>query len=277
MKTLKPILFLCVALCLASSCKKEVDMTLVQKTVFENADIRQINVYNDWEVNVVADNNTFVELEYSAYLEPGLNIQMDGTKLYIDFTGNVYPVINSVFRATVHTSQLEALVVDGASKVTVDGAFEGAQLDVKLRYASSCSGLSFTGEQCDIELNEASKLIGFHFEGLSCKATLDRASQFNGKILASDHLDIELHDASRFVNKGGITGQSNIVLKEGSRLNMVETQVNEMHVELNYASEATVWVTSLLEGTMGQASTIYYKGNPQINVDCSEASQLIPF
>ena len=40
MKALKPILFLCVALCLTTSCKKEVDMTLKQKTVLENADIR---------------------------------------------------------------------------------------------------------------------------------------------------------------------------------------------------------------------------------------------
>ena len=38
MKTIKSILILCVALCFATSCKKEVDMTLVQKTLFENAE-----------------------------------------------------------------------------------------------------------------------------------------------------------------------------------------------------------------------------------------------
>ena len=53
-------------------------------------------------------------------------------------------------------------------------------------------------------------------------------------------------------------------------------RLNEMHVELAKASEATVWVTSLLEGTMAQASILYYKGNPQIIVDCSDGSQFIP-
>ena len=62
MKALKPLLLLCVALCFATACKKDVDMTLVQKTVLENADIRQIRVSDAWEVSVVADSNTFVEL-----------------------------------------------------------------------------------------------------------------------------------------------------------------------------------------------------------------------
>lgn len=277
MKTIKTLLILCVALCFATSCKKSLDMTLAQKTLFENADIRQIEVSDAWEVNVIADSHTFVELEYSAYLEPRLNVGMDGTKLNIGFTSNVNPVINTRFRATVHTPQLEALKADEASKVTLAGSFEGTQLDVKLTEASSCSGLSFAGERCEIELDEASMLLDFHYEGPSCKAALRKASQFNGQISASDLLEIELDNASRFVNKGGLTDKSNIVLKEASRLNMVETQVNDMHVELTQASEATLWVTRLLEGTMAQASTIYYKGNPQINVDCSEGSQLIPF
>ena len=58
MKTIKTILILCVAICFATSCNKDVDMTLVQKTLFENADIRQIEVSDAWEVTVVADNNT---------------------------------------------------------------------------------------------------------------------------------------------------------------------------------------------------------------------------
>ena len=53
MKTIKTILILCVALCFVTSCKKEVDMTLMQKTVLENADIRQIEVSDAWQVTVV--------------------------------------------------------------------------------------------------------------------------------------------------------------------------------------------------------------------------------
>ena len=44
MKTIKTILILCMALCFATSCKKEVDMTLVQKTVYDNTDISMFHV-----------------------------------------------------------------------------------------------------------------------------------------------------------------------------------------------------------------------------------------
>ena len=68
MKAIKPVLFLCVVLCFATSCKKDVDMTLVQKTVLANVDIREIEIGDAWQVTVVYDSiNTFVDLEYSAY------------------------------------------------------------------------------------------------------------------------------------------------------------------------------------------------------------------
>ena len=276
MKTIKTILILCVALCFATSCKKEVDMTLVQKTVLENADIRQIEVSDAWEVTVVADSRSYVELTYSAYLEPGLDVKMEGTKLEIGFTGNVYPVINSVFRATIHTMQLEKLEADDASKVQCSGDFTGLALEVELSDASNCNGLVFSGESCHINMGDASLLTGFHFVGSRCNAELESASQFNGQIEASDRFEVELEDASRFVNKGGETAVAHIKAHDASRLNMVETRVGEMNVDLSSASEATVWATNVIDGALTAASTLYYKGNPQIQVNCSEDSEIIP-
>lgn len=276
MKALKNILFLCAALCFTASCQKKVDMTLVQKTVLENADIRQIEVSDAWEVTVVADSNTFVEFEYSAYLGERIKAKMEGTQLELGFNGSTYPVISSVFRATVHLSQLEKVEAEEASTIRFKGAFEGSRLEVDLSEASICSGLTFDGDQCEIEVDEASKLIDFRFEGLSCKAALHKASQFNGQIRATDLLDIELTDASRFVNKGGATAKANIKLQNGGLINMVETQVAEMYVALSNSSEATVWVTDLLEGQLTQASSLYYKGNPQKQVDCDDSSTIQP-
>ena len=276
MKTIKTILILCVVLCFATSCKKEVDMTLVQKTVLENADIRQIEISDAWEVTVVADSCTFVELEYSAYLEEGIRAIMEGTQLEIGFTSNVYPVINSVFRATVHTTQLEKLEADDASTVQCSGEFTSQTLEVELSDASNCNGLVFSGESCHINVEDASLLTGFHFVGNRCTAELESASQFNGQIEASDRLEIELEDASRFVNKGGETTVAHIKAHDASRLNMVETRVGEMHVDLSSASEATVWVNNVIDGALTSASTLFYKGNPQIQVNCSEDSEIIP-
>ena len=277
MKTIKPFLILCVALCFATSCKKEVDMTLLQKTALENVNIREIVVNDAWQVKVVADSNSYVVLEYSAYLENNLKAKMEGTKLEIGFAGNVYPGINSVYRAIVHTPQIEKLDADEASKIQFIGEFTGHQLEIALSDASQCNGPVFTGQSCNLKMEDASLLTGLHFVGSSCIAELEHASQFNGQIEAADQLEITLEDASRFVNKGGQTAMANIKAHDASRLNMVETLVNEMYVDLTNGSEATVWVDLFLEGQARDASTLYYKGHPQINVDFSDDSQLIPF
>lgn len=277
MKTLKPILFLCIALCFAASCKKDVDMTLMQKTLFENADIRQIESSDAWEVTVIADNNTFVELEYSAYLESNLKTKMEGTKLEIGFSGYVYPAINSVFRAVVHTPQIEKIEADDAATVQCNGEFAGRHIKIALSDASRCNGLVFSGDSCEIDLESASVMTGFRFAGNSCTAVLEDASQCNSEIAASEFIQIYLSDASRLVNKGSMTDQASIHLSEASLLNMAETEVKIMEVALTGASEATVRVTELLSGTLKEGSTLYYKGQPQKNVDCSEGSRLIPF
>ena len=276
MKALKPILILCVATLFATACKKDVDMTLVQKTLFENADIRHIEVDDAWQVTIIADSNSFVELEYSAYLEPYLKAKMDGSKLEIGFNGNVYPAINSNFRATVHTPLIEKLEASEAAKVHCNGSFQGHSIEVSLSDASQCTSLVFSGETCEIKMEDASLLTGFQFVGNTCKAHLEDASQFNGQIHSSDLLEIALESASRFVNKGGETATANVKLQESSILNMAETLVETLHIELRSASEATVHASGLIEGSLTEASTLYYKGLPQLQVDCDESSSVVP-
>lgn len=277
MKASRNILIICATICCFASCKKEVDMTLVQKTVLENADIRQIEIGDAWQVTLIADSNTFVELAYSAYLEPSLKAKMDGTKLEIGFTRNVYPAINSVYRATVHVKQLEKVDAEDAAKVQCNGSFSGQRIEINLSEAAQCTGLAFSGENCEINLIDASLLAGFQFIGSTAKADLADASQFNGQIQVGDRLEVELKDASRFVNSGGTTEQAIIKLQNSSLLNIAETEIRKMNVDLSSGSEATVRVVELMEGTLNEASTLYYKGHPQINIDCSEDSQLIPF
>ena len=67
-----------------------------------------------------------------------------------------------------------------------------------------------------------------------------------------------------------------IKVQDASTLNMVQSEIGEMHVELSGASEATVNVSEHMEGSVNMFSTLYYKGHPQINVDCSDDSRLIP-
>lgn len=277
MKTIKSILILCVALCFATSCKKDVDMTLVQKTVLEGTDIRQIEAEDAWQVTIMVDSSTYVELEYSAYLENNVKATLTDTKLNIGFTSYTYPAINSVFRATVHTPLIEKVGADDAAQIQCNGVFAGQHIEIALDNASQCNGLVFSGESCEINMESASLLTGFRFVGNSCSVVLEDASQCNSEIAASETAEIYLADASRFINKGGMTNQVGIHLGDASLLNMAETEVKAMEVELSGASEATVHVTELLSGALNEASTLYYKGHPQKDVDCSAGSQLIPF
>lgn len=276
MRTIKTILILCVVLFFATSCKKDIDMTLLQKTVLENTIIRQIEVSDAWEVTIIVDSNAYVEIEFSAYLEPYLKTKLEGTQLEIGFTGKVYPASNSVFRAIVHVDQLERVDIEDAASVSFSGIVEGQNLLVELGDASVCGGLSFIGDHCEFKLEEASKLLDFQFNGISCKAVVHDASQFNGQIHAADLLDIELNDKSRFVNKGGNTAEATVKVMDASLLNMAETLVNEMNVELSGVSEATVWVNGLIMGNLTGASTLYYKGNPQIQINIDDSSEIIP-
>ncbi len=279
MKTIKTTLILCVALCFATGCKKEVDMTIIHKTLFENADIRQIEVGHAWQVTLVADSSTFVELTYSAYLEPYLKARMEGTELEVGFTGNVYPAINSVYRAIVHTPRLEKLEAKDAAQVRGEGlsGFQGQNIEIVLSKAAKCSGISVFGTTCEVKMQEAALLTGFTHHGTVFNATLKNASQFNGQVHASQLLDINLSEASRFVNKGSVTELARIHLSDASLLNMADTQSNTMEAKLTSGSEATVQVADFLSGTLQEASTLYYKGHPQMSIDCSDDSQLIPF
>lgn len=279
MKVYKPIILLCVAALFATSCKKDVDMTLVQKTVLENSDIRQIEVSDAWPVTVVSDSVTYVELAYSAYLEPYVKAHMEGNKLEIGFTTNVYPAINSEFRATVHTDKIESIEAKDAAEMSFSGHFSATSdsLTIHLEDASVCSGLDYSGHECKVVIEDASQFLGFHLTSTNAEVKVSDASTCKGDFDTRFHLVAYLSGASHFITFGGEAPYGLIKLQDASLLNMAQTPVREMHVDLSNASEATVWVSDAMEGSLKSTSTLYYKGNPQTNVDCSDDSQLIPF
>lgn len=276
MKAIKTLLILCIAFSFAS-CKKDVDMTLVQKTVLENADIRQIKAFDAWEVTIVADSNTYVELEYSAYLENKVNVKMQGTQLEIGFTGSTYPVFNSVFRAVVHTNTIESIEAEDAAELYFVGHFSATSdtLYVNLEDASVCSGLDYSGHIIAISIADDSDFLDFHLSGYNCEAKVLDASTCKGVYDMSFHLVATLSDASQFITFGGSAPYGMITLRGASVLNAVQTEFREMHVDLSDASEATVDVSERIEGSVKAASTLYYKGHPQMEVECSEDSHVI--
>ena len=278
MIVIKPILLLCVALCVATSCKKEVDMTLVQKTVLENADIRQIEASDAWEVTVVADSSTFVELEYSAYLKDYIFAKMENDSLKIGFSQKVHPQIGSVFKATVHTLNINSIKAHNASQMAFEGDFGSSDdvIKIDLDGASVCNGLQVSGKDVYVSVSDASQFLSFNINCTNCVVDVSGASACKGFFDTNFHFQAVLNDASQIVVFGGKSYYGTLTLNNGSLANVVQMPINELSVNLSGASEATVWANDSMVGTLKEASTLYYIGDPQIQIECSEDSQLIP-
>ena len=280
MKTIKTIIILCVVLCFATSCKKEADMTLVQKTVYENNDISMFHVDNGWEVTFVYDSlNSYVELEYSAYLEEHVSVWDTNGWLNIGFKGSFYKQPGSVFKAKVHTSEREHLYikVNNASVITMEGLFELEDMDFELLNGSICNGFEVTSQSCGIQLTYGSQLYGVDFHGTNCTVYAHKESSCKGYFNIEQTFTTGVGINSQLIVFGGSMPSANIEVKDAGTINMVQAEVNDMHVYLDGASEATVNVMETLSGFLLSGSTLYYKGHPQIDIDCSDDSQLIPF
>lgn len=281
MKAIKNILIICAAICCFVSCKKEVDMTLVQKTVLENNTLQLIHVDDAWKVTVVYDSlKSYVELEYSAYLENYVSVKETNNWLDIGFTGKVYPEVGSVFKAIVHTQKKDYLSIraENACVITMEGLFELEDgINMELHNGSVCNGLALTSQLCDITLTYDSHIYGVNFNGANCTVYATKRSSCKGYFNVEQSFTTDVVISSQLIVFGGSMPSASIEVKEASTINMVQAEVEDMSVHLDGASEATVNVTETLSGFLLSASTLYYKGHPQINVDCSDDSQLIPF
>jgi hypothetical protein len=279
MKTLKTLFIICLALCFATSCNKDPDMTPVQKTVYENNDISMFHVNDGWEVTFVYDSlNSFVELEYSAYLEEYVSVWDTNGWLNIGFKGAFYKQPGSVFKAKVHTSEREYLYikVNNASVITMEGLFELEDITFELLNESVCNNFKVTSQSCGIELTYGSQLYGVDFHGTNCTVYAHKGSSCKGYFNVEQSFITGVGISSQLIVFGGSMPSASIEVKEASTINMVQAEVKDMSVYLSDTSEATVNVTETLSGFLLSASTLYYKGNPQINVDCSDDSQMIP-
>jgi Fe-S-cluster containining protein len=254
-------------------------MTLKQKTVYENTDISLFHVDDAWDVTFVYDSqNSYVELEYSAYLEEYVSVWDTNGWLNIGFKGSVYKQPESVFKAKVHTSEREHLYImaDDASVITMEGLFELEDMNIDLRNASICNGFEVTSQSCGIQLTYGSQLYGVNFNGTNCSVYAHKESSCKGYFNVEQSFTTGVGISSQLIVFGGSMSSASIEVKDAGTINMVQAEVKDMHVYLDGASEATVNVTETLSGFLLSGSTLYYKGHPQIDVDCSEDSTLQP-
>ena len=275
MKKLFLLLLMICAMTFAGCREKELDMTLIQKTVYEDATITAITVKDAWNVTVVQDERTYVELEYSAFLEEYLKIKLEAQELNIGFYRYLYLPANTVMNATVHTPSVEQLQFSDATRAVLEGVFPETNLTIELSDAATCKGGRFTGK-ADLDLSDAAKMVDFDFEGETCSVKVSDASTFKGTLSVTEQMDIVVEDASHLTTYGGHAPQAEVEVSDASSLNMLETEVGVMHITVKDASEASVYVTNTLEGTVKDASELYYQGTPSLNIICDDSSIFRP-
>lgn len=260
-----------------SSCrKKDLDMTLMQQTLFQDEVIREITADDAWELTIVQDDSVqYVELNYSAFLESYLLARKEGEKLSIGFNQTVRVPSGATFNAVIHLKSLSNLTLSDAVSATLEGEFESPSFVLELNDASTCRGGSFS-TNLDAHLSDASKVAEMSFAGVRCRVVLEDASVFKGDIIASERIDIEATDASRLAVYGGITPFATVVLEDASSLNTIPMEITDMQVALKDASEAYVNVTHSITGTLRDASSLYYSGNPDRDLDCDDSSSVTP-
>lgn len=254
--------------------EKQLDMTLVQGTAYQEYPIHAISASDVWNLKIVQDDGpSYIELEYSAFMEEYMRIFYDQDSFYFYLGLHPHLPNNTVLNATIHTDYLRSLILKDAAFAAVDGDFSGPSLMMELEDAATCRGGRFFGN-ADIKLSDASEWVECSFEGSTCKVDLNDASVFKGCLYISDNLTMTIDDASRFTDYWGEINRANVKVSDASYLNMATSWINSMQIEVTDASEATVNVVESLSGLVHDASKLYYSGDPILNIDCDVSSTL---
>lgn len=268
--------FFFICLLLLAGCRdEELDMTVLDKTMFEDVAFTEIMAEDAWNVTVIQDDQrTGVELEYSAFLEEYLSISRDGQTLDVAFTQRLNLPEATVRNATVYVPSLEKISLAKAASMTLQGEFHAESLTVILNDNATLKGGRLIGD-LEMEIDGASTVVDFVAEGARCHLDLN-ASVFKGTLAASEKLDVDVDEASRFTTYGGTSPDAEVDVDNASFLNMVQTQVGNMNLTVKNASEASVNVSTLLEGSASTSSTVFYQGHPGILLECDNTSSIYP-
>lgn len=267
---------LAACLLLLVSCKEELDMTILQKTLYEGVAFNEVSVDDAWQVTIVQDEQkTGVELEYSAFLESYIKANQADSKFELGFTRRLNLPFNTVMNATVFLPSLKKLSLDDASTVEMVGDFDGS-VEMELDNASTLRGGYFLGNNVQFNLDNASTIVNVILEGYSVRLRLDNGSVLKGDLYDVPNLDLELDNASRMTLYKGTAYHATVHVDHNSFLNMVPVMGVDITVDIDNASEASVKATQCISGQARNASMLYYDGYPTLLVECDETSSIHP-
>jgi hypothetical protein len=160
---------------------------------------------------------------------------------------------DSKAKAYVSIKEINALTASGASNVHVVGALESSKLKIKMSGASDLKGATIDAGMLLIDLSGAS----------NCKGQIKANSVI---VDCSGASDIELT---------GTTDDLAVEVSGASNAKLYNLLAKGANVHSSGASDAKVYVTQLLKAHASGASSIDYKGNPNVSESNSSGASNI--
>jgi hypothetical protein len=250
-------------------------------------DFQALSASNSFKVTLVQDNQWSVDVEYSDFLEPYLDVAVNAGTLRLGIRDLPRSVQNSrkykdgaVLRATVHMPRLTRLSLSGASKCLLEGRFtlsneEEFRLD--LSGASVAENVAVDAHKARLVMSGASKCNSFEGSFYQVRMNLAGASKGTFDIAAEDwdvvlsgsaHADLRgpecrtMDIESSGASKADVTVSSDSLQYEGSGssdLYAMDAPTRKAKIELSGASSCRVAVKESIEVEASGASTCRYK------------------
>lgn len=249
-------LFSMFLLLVSNGCKKDLNETVKQSTYFSGLIIKGVEIDGPFEVLVIQDSTkNYMVLEYSAFAEEKLDISINNLGIANVSLKNLNSINKVVLRATIYANSLEEIDLSSAATMTTLGNFYSYQTEIETDEASTLSDLNITTNFCTVDVSGASTVTG--------------------NIHAIDDLILFVSESSEFTNGFAVTDYAKIIVESASEVNMIDTEVRIMNINLSESSIARVFVTEELTYKLVEASQLYYKGSPTLHqIELTDGSSI---
>ena len=249
-------------------------------------DFQGLSAGNAFKVSLVQDSKWFVEVEYSDFLEPYLDVSVSAGTLKLDLKDLPSSVRNSrkykdgpVLNAVVHMPQLTKLNLSGAAKLQQEGRFALAdgEFRMDLSGAARVDNVQVDARKGRLAVSGAAKCDSFEGTFYQLKVNLSGAAKGNFNATAEDwdvvvsgssHVEISgqpcktLDIESSGASKADVFLPSETLQDEGSgasSLQALDAPTGKAKVELSGSSRCRIAVRESLDVEASGASDCYYK------------------
>jgi len=260
--------------------------SVVLNRQYDLKNFQGVSAGNVFHVVVVQDSKWSVEVEYSDFLEPYLEVSLSGGTLNLDLERVPKSLQRSrrfkderVLKATVHMPRLDRVSVSGAANLRAEGLFKpaGDEFRMSVSGAAVADGLAVEAREARLVLSGAAKCPAF--KGEFRKIDLDVSGAARGGFeVSADEWDVVLSGSAKAALRGRksrkieleTSGASKATLEipsaelsyEGtgaSSLQALDAPAGDAEIELSGSASCRITVQDRLEVEASGASSCRYK------------------